>query len=238
MRAAKNRNIIIICLLSFFDNKSFAQIVKLNSGVNVSEIQWVSTSIYGDSYRSFNNKAFRPYLGIEFEYFNNKLYSLSSQIGYYETGGKTINSEKTNPLIRFELKNDLFSVPYIFVNQQLNLYPFKRGANELLILMGVQFEMIPKSSLAEGPLNFLMESRMLNRANLGFMGGLGAIRELSPRLNITFKGSILVYAFPLAETELNEVSLPVDFQDVHVKQKSMVFNFSVGYKIFKNNRLK
>ena len=186
--------IIIIFLIGSVNEILNAQNLKINSGLSLSSLNF---KIGEFNFYDSRIKSFYPSLGID--YFEHKYFSISSEIGLIEKGGKESNILLTSVGGETQQHIDLFEKwNFLHFNTTFRInYPFNNF--HLYAGFGPKFDILLGSNSFD---NISFENFRINRYSFGFKPEIGFNSILTNKISMGFNLSYLIDIGDFAKNEL------------------------------------
>lgn len=238
---------IAIVLFSAAVSLVSAQTITLSTGVVQSSTVWrmeqdrFAAANYGLNYFQVPKSDISVSLGLE--YLEKEKWSVSSNIAYYQSGGKLAANEGSgNTAFQWDLENDIYDLPYVAVNTNINLKVFEQNKTSLQGIVGVHLDYVLATENKAldlyydnvDPLWYMNEQEALNRFNFGVNVGARYVVNLDRwKLGLQY-----IYApkiLKLAHYDFEESGKPFDnnISAFTVTEKASFIELTFGYKLKK-----
>lgn len=239
---------IAIVLFSAVVSLGFAQTITLSTGVVQSSTVWrmeqdrFAAANYGLNYFQVPKSDISVSLGLE--YLEKEKWSVSNYISYYQSGGKLAVNEgpESNPAFRWDLEDDIYDLPYVAVNTNINLKLFQQNKTSLEGIVGIHLDYVLATENKAldlhydrvDPLWYMNEREALNRLN----GGVNVGARYAINLEKWKLGLQYIYApkiLKLAHYDFEESGKPFDnnISAFTVTEKASFIELTFGYKLKK-----
>ncbi len=162
--------------LLLYGTITYSQTLHVRAGVSYATLDWKFLNPTGPSEEQYKDPLVGYAIGLGLEYFDKGLFSLSSDVWLYRSGGQYTSEEKAqkqNFTFRFE-DADQIQVDYASFSTCVNINPIN-GKTKLQFQLGPRVDFILSGTDKE-PLKFVKERDGLSRVNYGFNLGLGLYR--------------------------------------------------------------
>jgi hypothetical protein len=164
------KHALILCLL-LLHLFATAQTLHLGAGLTYSKLDWVFKDVMmTDGERHFSAPLIGYSFNIGLEYLEFKKISVTTNLMFYESGGKNTEAEKSNQGYIFQEPNDV-RIDYLSLGTTFNYYPIKDKLS-LCLSIGPRFDLI-ESDLDVSPLNWIDMNDGVVKTNYGFTAGSG-----------------------------------------------------------------
>lgn len=242
------KKIIIIVLFSSVVSLVSAQTITFSTGVVQSTTKWRmerdqgALATFGMNYFQIPKTDISVSLGLE--YLEKEKWSVSSTIAYYQSGGKLAINERpnSNPAFRWDLENDVYDIPYLGVNTNINLKLFQQNKTSLEGIVGIHLDYVLATENKAldlhydrvDPLWYMNEREALNRLN----GGVNVGARYAINLDRWKLGLQYIYApkiLKLAHYDFEESGKPYNnnISAFTVTEKASFIELTFGYKLKK-----
>ena len=214
---------ILILIISISFSSLYGQTYYLNPGTSFSKLDWKYVEhFHFDDEQQYHDplQAFAVSAGIE--YFEHKYYSITSDLYYYQSGGKYSEDEKnTNYLFK---SPDKISINYLSIGSSFNINPINNKF-KLQLSFGPRVDYIINSNSES--LHWIKERNGLSTFNFGFTAGIGFYYRFDKYL-IGIKAQYLNRIRKLADIEPSD-SFPYNEGGVIATEQVYLLNISLGY---------
>ena len=216
---------ILILIISISFSSLHGQTIYLNLGTSFSKLDWKYVEHFHiDDEQQYHDplQTFTVSAGIE--YFEHKYYSITSDLYYYQSGGKYSEEEK-NTIHTFK-SPDKISISYLSIGSSFNFNPIDNKF-KLQLCLGPRVDYIINS--ASENLHWIDERNGLNKFNFGFTAGIGFYYSFD-KYHIGVKAQYLNRIRKLADIKPAE-SFPYNESGVIATEQVYLLGISLGYII-------
>jgi len=166
---------LTIVAVIWYTTNTYTQTLHFRAGATQATLDWRYVEVQGPRPDQQYKAPLTGYaVGLGVEYFDKGLFSLSSDLWYYRSGGQFTDEEKaqrpTAGSVGFADPEQLL-VEHAAFSTCLNFNPL-HGKAKLQVQMGPRIDLVTDGT-AGVPLNFVQRRDGLNRVNYGFNLGMG-----------------------------------------------------------------
>lgn len=215
------KRIVLLTIALTFSVITYSQTIKVQGGISLSTLD-AKSGVINDLW-SQTMVGYSALVGID--YFNHKMYNLSSNIGIVRKGGK----DKLKYVDRDHTPSGEETViawlDYVTINTTADIkFPVKENWKPF-ISVGPRLDILAS---AGDDFKKLVKSDDMNKVTYGFNVGAGVNREIK-KFVIGIRGDYYFNLNKAAEWDRRSGSAPLNQGEVQAKQG--VINLQVGYKL-------
>lgn len=233
---------ILLFILPWY---AYTQTLTITSGIAETKTLWrmqydnISNQL---GHRYFEEPKQDVVVGLGLQYLQKEVWSLSSYVSYYESGGRLAVNDRhySGAAFKWEIEDDQFDVPYLGFSTNVNFQLFSQNKISLDAILGAHVDYVLATQKApdlydyQDPLGFMHRQGALNRLNYGVnVGGqicidlgrcvLGLQHIYAPRLRKL--GSFVHNAEETSDAPR------MDILELTVTEKAAFTQLTLGYKL-------
>lgn len=197
-----------------------SQTLYLRTGVAYSELDWMFREPGGYREVRFMKPVLSYAVGLGLEYADKGLFSLSSEVSFYRSGGKYTAEEE----IRLREYSEII-IDYASFGTYVNINPIN-GVTKLQLQMGPRVDIL-LGDKNQNELFFLNRNDALADINYGFNMGLGLYHYFG-KMQLGMQGIWLQRFNDLIDLGIGDSALGVG---VKAEEAIFLFQLSLGYKL-------
>lgn len=171
------KKLTLLFFLSVWYSASFSQIVHFEAGTSYSKLDLKFRYQAGEE-QQYDAPLLACTFSTGIEYFEHKYFSLSSDLYYYNSGGKYSKEELTTNFVFKEPAK--ISVSYLSLGSAINFYPLNNKF-KLQLSIGPKIDYMLTSE-KKTPLGSIDKSKGFSKLNYGYTTGIGLYYKLNDRL--------------------------------------------------------
>ena len=220
---------IFICILFLSVSMIHSQTLNLTIGTTYSSLEWTYLNPNGFSQEQYKAPLIGYAVGLGVEYMDRGLFSLSSDVSFYRSGGQLSDTEKEQRpqpgRIGFGDPDEI-RVDYAALGTYVNINPIN-GATKLQFQIGPRIDFLI-SDTDQDPLKFVERRDGLSNINYGFNLGLG-LHRVSEKLNYGLRAIWLSRFRQLADLD-SAVTNDGLFWGAEATERVFLLQLSLGYR--------
>lgn len=215
-----SKSFFLFIFLLFCVTAINSQTLYLQTGIAYSELDWVLSEPGGYREVRYMKPVTGYALGLGLEYMDRGLFSLSSEVSFYRSGGKYTEDEE----IRLREYSEII-VDYASFGTYVNINPIN-GATKLQLQIGPRVDLL-LGDKDQDALFFLNQNDALAEINYGFNMGLGLYHYLG-KMHLGVQGVWLQRFNGLINLGISDSALGVG---IKAQEAIFLFRLSIGYKL-------
>lgn len=171
------KHLLPVIVLLLYSATTYTQTFHLRAGISYATLDWKFLNPAGPSEERYKDPLVGYAIGLGVEYFDRGLFSLSSDVWVYRSGGQYTDEEKAQRpqpgRIGFG-DPDQIQVDYAAFSTCVNINPIN-GKTKLQLQVGPRIDFL-LGGINREPLKFVNDRDGLSRVNYGFNLGVGLYR--------------------------------------------------------------
>lgn len=208
----------------------YSQNVYLSIGTTYSSLEWTYLNPNGTSKEQYKAPLIGYAVGLGMEYMDRGLFSFSSDVSFYRSGGQFSDAEKEQRpepgRIGFGDPDEIW-VDYAALGTYVNINPIN-GATKLQFQIGPRVDFLI-SDTDKDPLKFVESRDGLSNINYGFNLGLG-LHRTSAQFDYGLRALWLSRFRKLADLD-SAVTPGALFAGVEASEQVFMLQLSLGYRL-------
>lgn len=169
------KKLTLLLLLSVLYSASYSQTFHIEAGLSFAKLD-MNYRMSGAVKQIYKAPLLAPTFSTGIEYFQHKNFSISSDLYYYESGGKFSEEEYGNENLYTPIH---ISVWYLSYGSAFNFYPLNKKL-KLQLSLGPKIDYIRTSESAI-PYGWIDKSKKINKFSVGYTTGIGLYYKLNNR---------------------------------------------------------